>query len=462
MSQTDTFDLVVIGAGTGANGVARSCAKEGWRVAIVDSLPYGGTCALRGCDPKKMLVGVTEGLDWAERMGSNGLRTETRGIDWPEMMAFKRTFTEAMPDRLEAGFAKLGIERLHGTAMFVGPNEVRIGERTLSARYVHVATGARPATLGIVGEELLTSSTQFLELEETPKRIVFVGGGFISFEFAHIARRSGALEVTIVHRGARPLVRFDPDLVGLQVERTRALGIDVRLEACVVAIEATTRGLSVVLDTPSGRQTIECDLAVHGAGRVPNLDDLELDSAGVTATSRGIAVGASMRSVSNPSVFAAGDCADTGAPNLTPISANEARIAAKNLLAGEDVRTIEYPERRFHAPPHRGSGPARGRGPHRGLRIRCAPQEDRPVVLFHSRGRAVHGLQDAHREGERPYTGSPCPGSRSRRANQSLRHGHGCRHDSESDEGRDLRLSELCVRPLFHGLGLDPVPGYMV
>lgn len=192
MTRGDHFDLIVIGAGTGGNGVARTCAKEGWRVAIVDALPYGGTCALRGCDPKKMLVGVTEALDWAGRMGGKGLRSESMRIEWQEMMAFKRTFTGPMPARLEKGFKNLGIETLHGTARFVGPQDVQVGQRTLKARYVHIATGARPATLDISGESLLSTSTDFLDLEALPDRIVFVGGGFISFEFAHIARRAGA------------------------------------------------------------------------------------------------------------------------------------------------------------------------------------------------------------------------------------------------------------------------------
>jgi len=343
MSQGDELDLLVIGAGTGANSVARACAKEGWKVAIVDCLPYGGTCALRGCDPKKMLVGVTEALDWAERMRDKGLRSNGLSIDWPDLMAFKRTFTDPMPERLEAGFAELGIETLHGTATFVGPREVRIGDRVVRARHVHVATGARPVTLGITGEELVTSSTGFLELDHLPDRVAFIGGGFISFEFAHVAKRAGASEVTILHRGVRPLIRFDPDLVDLQVERTRGLGIDVRLNACVVGVEEADGALAVTTDTLEGRQTVQCDLVVHGAGRVPNLEELDLAAAGVEATPRGIVVAPSMRSVSNQAVSAAGDCADTGAPNLTPVSANEARVAFKNLLAGDDVREIEYP-----------------------------------------------------------------------------------------------------------------------
>lgn len=347
MSDGYDADLVVIGAGTGGQSVARACASEGWSVVIVDERPYGGTCALRGCDPKKMLVGVTEAADWARRMDGRGLRVERLGFDWSDLMAFKRSFTDQMPDRIEEGLEKHGVETLHGTAAFVGPNEVRIDDRVIAARHVHIATGARPRTLGIPGEELVSTSTDFLELEHLPGRITFIGGGFISFEFAHIAKRAGAASVAIVHRGARPLEGFDPDLVALQTARTRELGVEVVLGAEATAIERNDDGLILRFDSASGSGSgsgsVESDLVVHGAGRVPDIDSLDLAAGGVGFGPRGVTVNRSMRSVSNPSVFAAGDAADTGAPALTPVSANEARVAFKNLLAGEDVRTIEYP-----------------------------------------------------------------------------------------------------------------------
>ena len=343
MSKVEQFDLVVLGAGTGAVGVARPCAKAGWKVAIVDCLPYGGTCMLRGCDPKKMLVAVTEAIDWSDRMRGNGLRDHEMSIDWAEMIAFKTTFTAIMPKRLEQGLEKMGVVAVHGTARFAAPGVVQVGDRELAAKHFHIATGARPMTLGIPGEELLTTSTEFLELESIPARIAFVGGGFISFEFAHIARRAGVSEVTIFQQGKRPLVRFDPDLVDLQTERTRKLGIDVRCESCVKEVVKDGEELHVKFSSPQGREQIVCDLVVHGAGRVPNLEELDLDVVDVEVGPQGIRVNDYLRSVSNPAVFAVGDCAGTGAPNLTPVSANEARIAAKNLLAGEDVRRMEYP-----------------------------------------------------------------------------------------------------------------------
>ena len=343
MSKEEPFDLVVIGAGTAGNGVARACSNAGWRVASVDSLPYGGTCALRGCDPKKMLVGVTEALDWARRMTGRGIRSSELEVDWADMLAFKRTFTDVMPGRVEGGLEKAGVVTLHGEAHFVSRNAVRVGDIDVRARHFHIATGARPATLDIPGAELVATSTDFLELESLPSRAVFAGGGYISFEFAHIARRAGATEVTILHRGGRPLKEFDPDLVDILVERTRALGIDVRLGSCVDAIAEDDGTLRVDFSTANGPDSVRCDAIFHGAGRVPNVEGLRLDIAGVDVSPRGVVVSDFMRSVSNDAVFAAGDCADTSAPNLTPVSAYEARIAFKNLLAGSDERRAKYP-----------------------------------------------------------------------------------------------------------------------
>ncbi len=339
----EMFDLVVLGAGTGATGVAHACARAGWNVALVDPLPYGGTCALRGCDPKKMLVGVTEALDWCARLRGRGIAADSLAIDWKDLMEFKRSFTDPVPQRVEDGLQAKGVRTFHAEAGFTGPDAVDAAGHRLKARHFHIATGALPRSLGIPGEDLLTTSTGFLEMGTMPERITFIGGGFISFEFAHIAVRAGAREVSILHRGARPLVHFDPDLVNLQVNRTRELGIDVRLESCVDAVERTEDGLLITTTTPQGKATVNCDIVVHGAGRVPNIETLNLEAAGVETSTRGILVNEYMRSVSNPAVTAAGDCADTGTPNLTPLSANQARIAAKNLLAGKDSRPIRYP-----------------------------------------------------------------------------------------------------------------------
>ena len=329
----DSLELLVIGAGMAGQTVARKCAENGWTVAIVDELPYGGTCALRGCDPKKVLVAAAEAWDWQRRMEGHGFRCRGAGIDWGELQRFKRSFTDPVPEKVETGLARLGVETLHGTARFLDPGTVEIDGRRLTPRYVVIATGAEPMPLGFPGEELLTDSTGFLELEELPEDVTFIGGGFVSFELAHVAVRAGA-RVRILEVMERPLGPFDPDMVAILAEASRELGIDVRTETRVAAVERLDGGFEVHLEGPAGERRIPTDLVVHGAGRVPRLGPLNLAAAGVEHGKRGVKVDRHLRSVSNPRVFAAGDAADLGLP-LTPVAVTHGHVAAANLLGKE-------------------------------------------------------------------------------------------------------------------------------
>jgi glutathione reductase (NADPH) len=126
---TIKFDVIAIGTGSAASAVASRCREAGWQVAIVDSRPFGGTCALRGCDQKKVLVGAAEAVDWTRRMKGKGIQSAKLQIDWPELMRFKRSFTEPVPRRREDGFAEASIAAFHGRARFVGPTTVQVGKR---------------------------------------------------------------------------------------------------------------------------------------------------------------------------------------------------------------------------------------------------------------------------------------------------------------------------------------------
>lgn len=363
-----SFDLVVIGSGSAASGVASRCRAAGWSVAIVDSRPFGGTCALRGCDPKKVLVGAAEAVDGIRRLLGKGIDPAGARIDWAALMAFKRAMIAAVPRSREEGFARAGIEAFHGRARFVGATTVAVGDDELAARHVLVATGAKPANLSIPGHEHLITSDRFLELDDLPSNLVFVGGGYISFEFGHVAARAGA-QVTIVHRGERPLELFDPDLVDLLVARTRALGIDLRLGIGVTSVERSRQGF--VVHTSTGG-AVETALVVHGAGRVPEIDDLDLDVAGIAwDRRRGVTVNEFLQSVSNPAVYSAGDAAATGGPPLTPVAGSDGRIVAVNLLEGNRV-TPDYsivPSVLFTLPPLASVGLGERAARDRGLRL---------------------------------------------------------------------------------------------
>jgi glutathione reductase (NADPH) len=326
------FDLIVIGTGAAGASAAYECRSAGWNVAIIDSRPFGGTCALRGCDPKKVLVGATEVIERARQMAGKGVCGAGVTIEWPALMQFKRSFTQPVPADREQRFSKAGIAVFHGRARFTDKTTLQVGDETLIGRFVLIAAGARPATMGIEGEEHLIKSDEFLELDVLPGRILFVGGGYISLEFAHVAARSGA-EVQILHRGARPLERFDPDMVNRLVHATRELGIALHLKTAVEKIEKVPSEFTVHASVDGITKTFQADLVVHGAGRVPEIDDLNLETAHVEREKHGVWVNEFLQSVSNPAVYAAGDAASKGPP-LTPVAAMEGEIVAANLLKG--------------------------------------------------------------------------------------------------------------------------------
>ena len=211
---------------------------------------------------------------------------------------------------------------------------VRFSRSVLRAkRAIVLATGARPADLPFDGREHVITSDQFLDLTLLPASIAFIGGGYISFEFAHVAARAGA-KVTILHRDERPLAAFDTALVKRLVARTQALGIEVRLNAEVKGARAVDRSYQLNVSQSGAPDTVDVGLVVHGAGRVPDLDGLALEAGNVNYSAGGITVNAFLQSVSNPLVYAAGDCADTNGPALTPVAGYEGRIVAANLLEG--------------------------------------------------------------------------------------------------------------------------------
>lgn len=356
MDQTPKmFNIIVIGTGVAASTVAWECHSAGWKTAVIDSRPFGGTCALRGCDPKKVLVGVAELIDWARRMQDKGVSrkvTTEISLDWGQLMQFKRTFTEPVPKDREDSFNKAGIATFHGNARFTGPNTIRItnegnnSDQTITSENILIATGSKPAKLNIIGEENVVTSDQFLDLDKLPENITFIGGGYISFEFAHLAARAGS-NVTILHRGKVPLAGFDLDLVNILLKRTNEVGINVKLETSVkkVEIKDNDKGFAVHLSTSENvhnkidDKIVETGLVVHGAGRVPDTENLDLESGGVQSESNGgIKVNQYLQSITNPSVYAAGDAAATQGIPLTPVGVYEGQIVAQNLLGRKHIQ----------------------------------------------------------------------------------------------------------------------------
>ncbi len=365
----DAYDLIVIGTGTAAQVAARRVRKAGRSVAVIDHRPFGGTCALRGCDPKKMLVSGAEAIDLSRRMHGRGVAGELR-IDWTKLIAFKRSFTDPVPHKREEDFAKQGIEAFHGMARFTAPDTVAVEARALKGRHVLIASGARPVPLRFPGAEHAITSDAFMELEHLPERIVMVGGGYIAAEFSHIAARAGA-KVTVLQRGERMLPNFDPELVGWLMEKFQEIGVDVRTRNAVNEIERSGNAYRVRAQTPEGEAVVEADLVVHAAGRIPDIDNLDLPAGGVAVADGRLSLNEYLQSISNPAVYAAGDAAAKGPP-LTPVSSRDGKVVAANILEGNrhrpDYRGV--PSVAFTLPPVAAVGLSEAAARKQGLKFR--------------------------------------------------------------------------------------------
>ena len=371
---TRRYDLVIVGTGSAAMVAAMRVRAAGWSVAVIDFRPFGGTCALRGCDPKKMLIAGVETVDSVERMRGRGVAGHVR-ITWPELIAFKRTFTDPIPQRREHSYAEKGIDTFHGKARFTDRNSMVVDGTALEARYILIAAGAEPVKLEIPGAEHLVTHEEFLTLESLPRRIVLVGGGYIAAEFAHIAARAGA-QVAIVQRGERILKHFDPDLVDWLMEKFRAIGVDVHTRTVVEAIEKSDSGFRVRVSTEGNSRTIEADLTVHAAGRAPALEPLDLNAAGIAVENGRLKLNEFLQSVSNPAVYAAGDAAASGPP-LTPVSSHDAKVVAANLLEGNRHRPnyLGVPSVAFTIPPIAAVGLSEARARQGGLKFRMQSEK---------------------------------------------------------------------------------------
>jgi glutathione reductase (NADPH) len=324
-------DVLVIGTGTAGYTIALALSKAGRQVAVVDNRPYGGTCAMRGCQPKKYLVAAAEVARLSRQMSRIGIQPVAQ-IDWPALMQSKAAFTNAVPDRTEKVFQKAGIERLHGTARFISRDEVAIGpELTVRAERIVIATGSKTARLDFAGAEFTITSDDFLELEQLPQRIAFIGGGYIAMEFAHVARAAGAA-VSVLQRSDRILKRFDAELASRLAEASRDSGIDITMGFDVCDVERSGSRF-IVRGSAGCDQSVEAELVVNCSGRVPDLDDLDPEAGVVTRSPRGVVVNEFLQSLGNPRVYAIGDACDAG-PKLATVADMEAAIAAENILNG--------------------------------------------------------------------------------------------------------------------------------
>jgi glutathione reductase (NADPH) len=384
------FDLFVIGAGSGGVRASRIAASHGARVAVAEEYRVGGTCVIRGCVPKKMLVygaHFAEDLHEAARFGWDikGMQfnwPRLRDIVLDDVTRLEGLYTQT----LNSNTVKLFAER----AIVAGPHDVRLASgQIVTAKVILIATGAWPAKPDVPGAALGISSNEFFHLPALPKRAVIAGAGYIANEFAGILHAFG-VHVTLVTRGDRMLRSYDAELVDRLVEISRAKGIDVRLNFPFQGISQKTDGSLLVDGGPEGE--IETDLVLFAVGRVPNTFNLGLEDSGVALDTDGAVVVDAYSQTNVPSIYAVGDV--TNRVQLTPVAIREGHAFADTVF-GEKPRTIDYtaiPTAVFSSPPIAGVGltEAEARATH-GDSVRVYKSDFRPMKNVVS-GRQERGL----------------------------------------------------------------------
>ena len=348
------YDLFVIGAGSGGVRASRIAASHGAKVAVAEEYRVGGTCVIRGCVPKKLLVygsHFAEDLADAKRFGWN---TEGATFDWPTL----RDDIAAEVDRLEGlygetlGNNKVGI--FHERAVLSGPNSVTLASgREITAAHILIATGAWPAIPDIPGAEYAITSNEVFHLERLPKRAVIAGAGYIANEFAGIFNELG-VEVTLATRGDKMLRSYDQEIVEKLLEISRDKGIDVRFNFKCPAVHKQADG-SLLVESGDG-QDVETDLLLFAIGRVPNTKGLGLETTGVALDKDGAVVVDEYNRTNIPSIYAVGDV--TNRVQLTPVAIREGHAFADTVF-GNNPRTIDYgsiPTAVFSNPPIAGVG----------------------------------------------------------------------------------------------------------
>jgi len=386
------FDLFVIGAGSGGVRAARVAAAYGARVAVAEEYKVGGTCVIRGCVPKKLLVygaHFAEDLDDAAMFGWD---VPQKRFDW----AVLRDNVLAEVGRLESAYTETltnhKVEVFHERAVVTGPNSIRLaGGREVTAEKILIAVGAHPSMPKIEGIEHAISSNEVFHLPEMPKRIVIAGGGYIANEFAGIFHQFGA-HVALVNRTDVMLRQYDQQIVDRLIQISLRKGIDFRFNASIDRIEKRDDGTLHVSMT--GCDDIEADQVLFALGRKPNTGGLGLDSAGVEMGEHGsIKVDADNRS-NVPSIFGVGDVTDR--VQLTPVAIREGQAFADTFF-GNKPHQVDYsciPSAVFSHPPLAGVGMTEGEARNKLGSVKVFTSDFRPMknVLAGRNERSLYKL----------------------------------------------------------------------
>ena len=332
------YDIVIIGGGNAGFGVSQIAHPAGKSIAFVEAAEFGGTCPNRGCTPKKVLVAAAHALHEIEIAHHHGISVDKPKLDWEKLIERKNDLIGFIPDAMKSTAEGRG-DVYQGKAKFVGPNLVDIEGTVIEGKDIVIATGSKTRPLTIPGSELMITSDEVLSETEQPKEVVFIGGGVIAMEFSHVYARAGT-KVTILEMMPRLLPRLDHDAVQQLSLESERIGIDTFTGVEVVSVQSSGNRLSVTYRMEDKEYTIEADRVINGTGRIANVADLDLEAANIDHDDIRVNVDEHLRSVSNSSIWVAGDALVTTA-QLSPIATYEGRIVGENIVNGAS-KTSDY------------------------------------------------------------------------------------------------------------------------
>jgi glutathione reductase (NADPH) len=343
------FDLFVFGAGSGGVRAARIAAAHGARVAICEESRVGGTCVIRGCVPKKLLVYASRFAEEFEDAAGFGWTVAKPMFSWPDLIAAK----DREIDRLNGIYARLlkdsGVTLFQQRGSFVDAHSVRVGDRVVTAAHILIATGGRPWIPGIAGSEHAITSNEAFYLDELPGRILIVGGGYIACEFAGIFNGLGA-SVTQSYRGDAVLRGFDHDVRGFVGEEMQKKGIHLLLQSDAERIDRQPGSAGLRVRFTDGK-ILEVDQVMFATGRVPNVAGLDIQNGGVEVSPDGRVRVNEFSRTNVEHIYAVGDV--TSRVNLTPVAIYEGHAFADSVFGGK-VRSVAHefvPSAVFSQPP---------------------------------------------------------------------------------------------------------------
>jgi glutathione reductase (NADPH) len=327
------FDLFVIGGGSGGVRASRIAAGYGAKVAVAEEFRLGGTCVIRGCVPKKLLMYASQFGFALEDSKGFGWQVSEASHKWESLIRAKDIEIARLEQVYEGLLGKAGVQVIKGKATVVGAHEVRVNDVSFTAGHILVATGATPEIPEIPGAELMVTSNDVLAMEHAPERVAIVGGGYIACEFAGIFKGLGS-KVSMVHRGSRLLRGFDEQVREHIGSELAANGIEMRLASTVAAVERKRNAYLVYL---GNGEIIEVDLVMAATGRRPNTASLGLERAGVHVDAHGAIPVDSYSRTSSDHIYAVGDV--TNRLNLTPVAIHEGHAFADSVFGAMSRRT---------------------------------------------------------------------------------------------------------------------------